>query len=78
MSIIKPQGRIVLQQVAINSQESLASLLKLTGFTNLSLPKELVIDETEQNDLLELFKCETLRVLQIEGKKPNYEVKYYI
>lgn len=76
LTYLKPQGRIIIQEV--KSPESLSSLLKLNGFRNISAYKNIIADDAEKTKLSDVLKSGTFHIIQIEGQKPNYDVIYYI
>ncbi|XP_025114811.1 anamorsin homolog [Pomacea canaliculata] len=68
--ILKPRGSLYIQEIAtetsddtsLQSKDKLASLLKLSGFVEVSKPSLVSTSETASN------------IYRVHGKKPNYEI----
>ncbi|GFO30446.1 Anamorsin homolog [Plakobranchus ocellatus] len=78
--ILKPQGKLYMQELAVQSAEAqnglrtkdqLVSQLKLSGFVDISEPYEVSLNDEEK---LELKQQADATLYRVTGQKPSYEV----
>lgn len=82
LKILKPDGSIVLREVTtqdnqltnIRSPQKLKACLTLTGFVDVSEPKESSLSDEEKMELLDVFSNADVKVMEVVGRKPCYEV----
>lgn len=83
LKILKPEGKLILREAVtpkssgnvLKTVEKLAVTLKLTGLTNISDAKPILLSNIEIEKIKELLKTkESLSVIEIQCQKPNFEV----
>jgi len=82
--ILKPKGELLCQELALptgqsdnglKTKDKLKSLLKLSGFVEVSEPREVPLNDDEKQELQEISKEDNKPVLyRLEALKPSYEV----
>ncbi|BFZ19891.1 hypothetical protein BsWGS_22930 [Bradybaena similaris] len=82
--VLAPRGKLYLQELAVScpgsedgvqSKDKLVSLLKLSGFVNISEPYEVSLDDDEKTELSKLPESNSGATLyRLVAEKPGYEV----
>lgn len=81
--IVKPQGKVVLQEATVEqsaqnglkTREKLFSTLKICGFVDVCEPSTVAIEEKDKDNLKSiLHTSETLEIVEVLCNKPNFEV----
>jgi hypothetical protein len=86
LRLVKPEGRIILQEATVQNAngthlktvEKLHSVLRITGWTNIQEATLVSLTDAEIQTLKDLLKIEVnVNVVEIQCKKPNFEVLQY-
>ncbi|XP_059173640.1 anamorsin homolog [Physella acuta] len=82
--VLKPQGKLYLQELvatqgqgegSIKSKDKLVSTLKISGFINVSEPREVSLNDDEKLELKQGSEVSSETALcRVDGQKPGYEV----
>lgn len=82
LKILKPEGSIILREATtqepsstnVRSPQKLKACLTLTGFNDVSEPKEISLCDEEKMQLINKFPNTNVKVMEVVGRKPNYEI----
>lgn len=83
LRLVKPEGRIILQEVTVQNTngthlktvEKLQSVLRITGLTNIQEAKLVSLADAEIQTLKDLLNIAVnVNVVEIQCQKPNFEV----
>lgn len=81
--VLKPKGHLCVQELAlpagqpdngIKSKDKLTLLLKLSGFIDITEPKEVSLNDDEKQELKEANKPSDALLYRLQAQKPAYEV----
>jgi hypothetical protein len=83
LRVVKPEGRIILQEATVpnangthlKTVEKLQSVLKITGLINIQEVRRVSLTDVESQTLKDLLNVAVnVNVVEIQCQKPNFEV----
>lgn len=81
--VLKSKGKLYVQELALSSGQSdngikskdkLTSLLKLSGFVDITEPREVPLNDDEKHELRNAKVADGAVLFRLQGQKPSYEV----